>query len=262
MAKNLVYKATSDDNKDPTGFVLKELATLSQSSLKDCIEIQEQLLKRLNKDKPDVKFKVLRSIKYLCIHGRPDFRMELHRNHVDIKACQGFKGPPDPLRGDAPYQRVRDEAKECMNAIFNAPAIRPGGQAVVGRIEGYGSQSTDNNNGNTSNTSNSNGNNTGYTNPSYHTSSPDNGNYSVSSHPSSTGARMEAMGSSENKFKPKANSTSAYKPYSGGNNTGNNSSYPTTSYSNGSTTVDSGPSHRQRGQVGGNWGNEGPVTQR
>jgi hypothetical protein len=28
MAKALVYKATADDHKDPTGFVLKELASM------------------------------------------------------------------------------------------------------------------------------------------------------------------------------------------------------------------------------------------
>lgn len=54
--------------------------------------------------------------------------------------CSDFKGPPDPLRGDAPYARVREEAKECINAVFNGPAARQSGgpSAVSGRMEGYG----------------------------------------------------------------------------------------------------------------------------
>ena len=50
-----------------------------------------------------------------------------------------FRGAPDALRGDSPNARVRDEAKECMNAVFNGPAVKSGGSsAATGRIEGYG----------------------------------------------------------------------------------------------------------------------------
>lgn len=145
MAKALVYKATSDDTKDPSGFVLKELAQLSYVSPRESSTILEQLLKRLDKDKPDVKYKALRTIKYMCIHGRAEFRQELQRDHGLIKNAMHYKGPSDPMRGDTPNQRVRDEAKECSNAIFNTTGnARP--SHATGRLEGFGSnQSTSNN---------------------------------------------------------------------------------------------------------------------
>ena len=190
MSKSLVSKATSDDAKEPTGFQLKELAQHSYDSLSACTEMAELLLKKLDKESADVKYKALKCIKYVCLHGRGEFRMDVQKEAATIKqalrqsttqqqqqhcssepetqcdrvqcaskrakqrsvlmicvftsvclcACLDFKGPPDPLRGDAPFQRVRDEAKECINAVFNGPATRSsgGGGGASGKMEGYG----------------------------------------------------------------------------------------------------------------------------
>ncbi len=108
---DLVSRATSDDSKDPSGFLLKELAQRTLGSLAECSEIQELLLKRLQKDRADVKFKSLRCLKHLIIHGRSEFRQELMRNQSEIKAALTFKGPSDPLRCDATSKRVQDEAR-------------------------------------------------------------------------------------------------------------------------------------------------------
>lgn len=179
MSKSLVSKATVDDAKEPTGFALKELASHSFTSLQAASELADLLLRRVEKDSPDVKFKALKCIKYLCLHGRAEFRSDAQRESAVIKQalrrnnkargtrtaesidgriggllltlwlracsslcvlslCPDFKGPADPLRGDAPNQRVRDEAKECLNAVFNGPATRPLGAGLGSRLEGYG----------------------------------------------------------------------------------------------------------------------------
>jgi hypothetical protein len=46
-----------------------------------------------------------------------------------------YKGPPDPLRGDEIYRRVRDAAKESLDAIFDAqmPVTT---SSVANRIQG------------------------------------------------------------------------------------------------------------------------------
>lgn len=36
-----------------------------------------------------------------------------------------YKGEPDPFKGDVPNQRVRDSAKEALDAIFAATDVRP-----------------------------------------------------------------------------------------------------------------------------------------
>lgn len=50
-----------------------------------------------------------------------------------------FRGPPDPLKGDEYYRRVRDSAKEVLDAIYdtdNAPGL--GGMGMSARIQGVG----------------------------------------------------------------------------------------------------------------------------
>jgi len=60
------------------------------------------------------------------------------RHVEDIKACLGWKkcilinlrfginvdyrGPPDPLRGDEPYRKVREAAREALDSIFESTA--------------------------------------------------------------------------------------------------------------------------------------------
>ncbi len=36
-----------------------------------------------------------------------------------------YKGEPDPFKGDVPNQRVRDSAKEALDAIFAATTLNP-----------------------------------------------------------------------------------------------------------------------------------------
>lgn len=48
-----------------------------------------------------------------------------------------FKGPPDPLRGDEPYRRVRDAAKEALDAIFDSHMpVTTSAVAAANRIQG------------------------------------------------------------------------------------------------------------------------------
>ncbi|RHY28924.1 hypothetical protein DYB32_008767 [Aphanomyces invadans] len=47
-----------------------------------------------------------------------------------------FRGPPDPLRGDEYYRRVRECAKECLDAIFDTNVTAVAG--ISTRIKGVG----------------------------------------------------------------------------------------------------------------------------
>jgi hypothetical protein len=85
MSKSLVSKATADDTKDPTGYQLRELSQHSLVSLKDASELAELLLRRVEKDSADVKYKSLKCIKYLCLHGRAEFRQDVQRESHIIK---------------------------------------------------------------------------------------------------------------------------------------------------------------------------------
>jgi hypothetical protein len=107
----------------------------------DCTEVQNYLLKRLEKDAPIVKLKSLRVIKHVILKGHETFHKDLQRRFQPIKNCTRerflfsllfsllfiffnfiiiiifyflvileYRGPPDLLHGDTPFRLVREIA--------------------------------------------------------------------------------------------------------------------------------------------------------
>ncbi len=138
MSSALIKKLTTDDTSVLSAYAMKELSDYTLRSQAECDSIREQLLSRLEKPSPDVKLKVLRTIKYVAQNGRPDFRITLQRNLGSIKQCQNFRAPTDPLRGDTPSDRVREAAKEALDAIFNQGQTVSSSNISSGRIKGFG----------------------------------------------------------------------------------------------------------------------------
>lgn len=115
---SLVSKVTTDDTNPIPMYVLKEIADLTKNSVKDVETIRSALVNRLGKSSPDVKFKALRAIKYVCSNGRVDFKLAFQRDSAIVKQLLSFQCPPDEMRGDKPAENVRTEAQECLEAIF------------------------------------------------------------------------------------------------------------------------------------------------
>jgi hypothetical protein len=113
-----------------------------------CESIQDYLLKRLSTDSAAVKLKTLRVTKCsracnyatnftdLIDKGNRHFKRDLTRRidvlrdaactHVSFCASHpaAYRGPPDPLRGDAPYRLVREEAQvltdlRCLMIVYS-----------------------------------------------------------------------------------------------------------------------------------------------
>ena len=50
-----------------------------------------------------------------------------------------FRGPPDPMRGDEPYRKVRDAAKDALEAMFDTtPPVSMAGTGSMAGISGGG----------------------------------------------------------------------------------------------------------------------------
>lgn len=140
QTRSLVNKATSDDRNPPSGFVLKEVSRKTFDSIEECNIIEDTLMKRIEKDRPYIRLKCLRVIKYVCENGRPEFRIMWQRNSDRIRACAQYKGPPDPIYGDTPYQQVRTAAKDTMAAIFKS--TQKDTSKMRNRIKGFGGHAT------------------------------------------------------------------------------------------------------------------------
>ena len=98
----------------------------------------EYLRKRLDSPNADVKFKVLNVIKHVCRKGNMQFRKAWQRDTLVIKACLQFNCPSDVLRGDEPAKRVREGAKEALEAVFDSSRDERKDANLSQRIKGFG----------------------------------------------------------------------------------------------------------------------------
>ena len=135
----LLNKATTADENPTPGYVYPELIKLTHADVGNCDKMADWLYRRLTRAEPSVKYKVLQVMKLVSKGGRLEFRRALQRQNESVKVCLQFKGPPDPLRGDEPYRKVKDAAKDALEAMFDssaAPSAGSGAAAMSGRITG------------------------------------------------------------------------------------------------------------------------------
>ncbi len=133
-------KATSNDDNPTPGYVYPELIKLTHADVANCDKMSDWLYRRLQQSSPSVKWKVLLVMKLVSKGGRMEFKRALQRQNEAVKQCLQFKGPPDPLRGDEPYRKVKDAAKDALEAMFASDAPAGGGAAAMsGRITGVSS---------------------------------------------------------------------------------------------------------------------------
>ena len=139
MDRNVLKTATSSDDAPPHGFLLAEISRATLASYQACVQLLDFLLTRIKKDQNNVKFKCLVIIRHVCRSGRVDFKREMGRHIPVIKECITFKGPQDPLRGDELNKRVREAAKEAMEAVVDSHApVSTSMVAASNRIQGMG----------------------------------------------------------------------------------------------------------------------------
>eukprot|EP00752_Nemacystus_decipiens_P013398 g11863.t1 len=152
MDRPLVARATSSDDSPTPGYLYGEIAQMTHANFEGCRQLTAYLLERIKKPNHNIKFKCLHIIKHVCMKGRAEFKMSMQREAHLIKDCLIFSGPPDPLRGEEIYRRVREAAKETLDAVFaeNPPPgaiTAPTRYASGNRIEGFGSGAADGYNG-------------------------------------------------------------------------------------------------------------------
>lgn len=137
MNRTILNKATSPDGTATPGYLFDEIAKVTHDPLAND-RLIEYLLRRLESPSANVKAKVLNIIKHVCRKGNPAFRRAWQRESAVIKAHLQFHGPADPLRGDEPSKRVREGAKEALEAVFDSGRDERADPAVSGRIQGFG----------------------------------------------------------------------------------------------------------------------------
>ena len=129
----------------PAVYLLDEVARLVGSKAENVTAAVETLVNRLQARSPVVKQKALRVIKHCCIKGSPEFKRSMARQSAIVRDLTNFRCPPDPFKGDIPWKRVQEAAREALAALHAAPTIshtyEPSNSsgALGSRIQGFGS---------------------------------------------------------------------------------------------------------------------------
>jgi len=124
MDRNLLNRATDGTEAPTPGYLYIDIAKNASGSPMACQEIATFLTRKLaNKQNANVKWKCLKVIaKTAEAVGRGQFKRAVAQDQSAVAAIRlatNFRGPPDPVRGDEPYNRVRLAAKECLDIIYS-----------------------------------------------------------------------------------------------------------------------------------------------
>ncbi|CAB9498954.1 AP-4 complex accessory subunit Tepsin [Seminavis robusta] len=124
MDRQLLNRATDGSDAPTPGYLYIDIAKNAASSPMACQEIATFLTRKLaNKQNANIKWKCLKVIaKTAEAVSRGQFKRAVAQDQSAVAAIRlatNFRGPPDPVRGDEPYNRVRLAAKECLDMIYS-----------------------------------------------------------------------------------------------------------------------------------------------
>ena len=135
MDRQLLARATENSDAPTPGYMYLDIAKNAASNPAICHEIAQYLTRRLaSKNNSNVKYKCLKVIAKTAAspYLRGQFKRTLSQDPQgisSIKEALQFRGPPDPVRGDEPYERVRTAAKEALDAIYSDTPGEHGGSS-------------------------------------------------------------------------------------------------------------------------------------
>ena len=148
MDRQLLARATDNSEAPTPGYMYVDIAKNASGNPQTCADVAKYLTGRLSsKNNPNVKFKCLKVIAKTAVspYLRGQFKRCMSqdpRAMAAIKDATQFRGPPDPVRGDEPYDKVRRAAKEALDAVYSdtppADASSAGGSFASSVSSSYG----------------------------------------------------------------------------------------------------------------------------
>mmetsp|Transcript_25567 Transcript_25567/g.28621 ORF Transcript_25567/g.28621 Transcript_25567/m.28621 type:complete len:782 (+) Transcript_25567:183-2528(+) len=159
MDRQLLARSTENSDAPTPGYMYLDIAKNAAGNPQTCADIAKYLTGRLaSKNNSNVKFKCLKVISKTAVspYLRGQFKRCLSQDPQAMSAIKDatqFRGPPDPVRGDEPYDKVRKAAKEALDAVYSDtqasdPSMGGGGGSFASSVSssygnsaggGYGS---------------------------------------------------------------------------------------------------------------------------
>jgi hypothetical protein len=142
MDRSLLARATDGSEAPTPGYLYVDLAKGAAANPSVCLDMVKYLINRLtSKQNVYVKTKACKVLGKLCEQvPRNQFRRAVSQDPTAvaaIKAAIAWRGPMDPLQGDAKNEAVRKAARECLDAVY-AEQPEGAGNAGGGGANAYG----------------------------------------------------------------------------------------------------------------------------
>lgn len=144
MDRQLLARATENSDAPTPGYMYLDIAKNAAGNPGTCAEIAKYLTTRLaSKNNSNVKYKCLKVIAKTAVspYLKGQFKRCLAQDPhamAAIKDATQFRGPPDPVRGDEPYEKVRVAAKEALDAVYSDTPPDAGGGGGTPFATNYG----------------------------------------------------------------------------------------------------------------------------
>lgn len=149
MDRQLLSRATDSSNAPTPGYMYIDIAKNAAGNPQTCADVAKYLTGRLaSKNNPNVKFKCLKVITQTATspYLRGQFKRCLSQDPqamAAIKEATQFRGRPDPVRGDEPFEKVRRAAKDALDAVYSDtpaadPSVGGGGSFASSVSNSYG----------------------------------------------------------------------------------------------------------------------------
>lgn len=122
MDRRALSRATEGTDAPTPGYLYVDLKRIISSNPTAAKDTATWLINRLQHKNHNVKYKSLNLITKLA--AVPYFQRSITVDTEAIGVIKGhmnYSGPPDPLRGDEIYTRVRNICKECLDALYREP---------------------------------------------------------------------------------------------------------------------------------------------
>jgi len=146
--RTTVTRATESTDSPTPGYLYNDIAKSVSASPLACSETANYLVRRLgSKGNHNIKYKCLKVMQMVAISPltRGQFKRALCQDVTaiaTIKQCLNFRGPPDAVHGDQIYVKVRQQAKETLDAIYSdSPSSEQSGSSGMVGMSGFGSGS-------------------------------------------------------------------------------------------------------------------------
>eukprot|EP01062_Namystynia_karyoxenos_P045167 TRINITY_DN334_c0_g3_i1.p1 TRINITY_DN334_c0_g3~~TRINITY_DN334_c0_g3_i1.p1 ORF type:complete len:689 (+),score=269.59 TRINITY_DN334_c0_g3_i1:103-2067(+) len=118
MDKSLLKKATADTAEPTPGHYYRDIANMTCTDIKVCVKVRDYLIERLETAKgPYQMIKSLKVIRHVAQHGHTEFQKDMQKCEL-LRTMANHRGKMDPVHGDELNQKVREAAKEAIDACF------------------------------------------------------------------------------------------------------------------------------------------------